>query len=731
MSIKDALRNLDTPIQSFEEDLLQRRGFVESLCRIFEVASPDESTVFALYGEWGSGKTSVKNLLIKELGSRGDKSPLPIEFNPWAFSGQDQVLEAFFSEIGKAISREPKGKEVAEGFKKLGAYLSFGAKTAKTIHVGLDLFGIPGAKIAGMVGETLERGCKDTKEYGEQLENIGKASLVEIQQSLKGGLAKLERPFLVILDDLDRLTPDQLLLVFQIVKLNASLPNVNFLLLMDRKTAEERLTEKKLGAEFIEKIVQFELNLPHVSERELKAILRDGFKCVMGKFADQIEWEAWEEAWPNGCENLFTTLRRIKRFLHTLKFHVSLFANEDVLEVDPVDLLLAETVRKFAPQVYEEMPRLLRSVIAPNQLALIFALKENQNRRDFWKTELDILRDLIPKEIQSEIQRIIELMFPQIQSAQEAEQNNEWIRRARICHEIFFESYFRLAIPRQLPTQQEIKTLFELTGDRVQLHTAMVGLYEKVDLVSLLVRIQSHHNRLNVETLPNLLAELWLLDTVDTKKLGLENKWDGREATQAITRFLLRKFTTKETRCDVALKAFAESNAIFPLTRFWDSERREVSQNPNSNQTAFDKEDLERLRPSILQSIQRASENGELLASPHLKFLLMVWQNLESKDRVSEWLANKAKEPIQLAKALGAFIEKTTINSHRETKYAYYLTRKELELFFSRIEDLLEPLHRLEIQNLPQWEKLAVEETLKRIDEKARGIEEANYLDQV
>ena len=73
MNIDAALKNLDNPIQTFEEDLLQRRGFVQTLCKIFAASSPDESAVFALYGEWGSGKTSVKNLLKEELAAQGDK----------------------------------------------------------------------------------------------------------------------------------------------------------------------------------------------------------------------------------------------------------------------------------------------------------------------------------------------------------------------------------------------------------------------------------------------------------------------------------------------------------------------------------------------------------------------------------------------------------------------------------------------------------------------------------
>jgi len=148
MNIEAALKNFDNPIETLEQDLLQRSGFVENFCQILAAAPTSESNVFALYGEWGSGKTSVKNLIKIQLNKGAEKAPLVIEFNPWAFSGQDQVLEAFFSEIGKLIGRDSNGKKVAEGFKKLGAYLSFGAKTIKALHVGMDLFGIANDDLA-------------------------------------------------------------------------------------------------------------------------------------------------------------------------------------------------------------------------------------------------------------------------------------------------------------------------------------------------------------------------------------------------------------------------------------------------------------------------------------------------------------------------------------------------------------------------------------------------------
>src|SRR5260370_24274228 len=124
-------------------------------------------------------------------------------------------------------------------------------------------------------------------------------------------------------------------------------------------------------------------------------------KChsVMIPFADRIDWERWEEAWTNGCQNLFTTLRRIKRFLHTLRFHIQLFANDDVLEVDPVDLFLVEVLRKFAPLAYEELPRTLSNAIYISRRSqILFFLKESE-QTEFGQPELNALLNAAPEEI--------------------------------------------------------------------------------------------------------------------------------------------------------------------------------------------------------------------------------------------------------------------------------------------------------------------------------------------
>jgi hypothetical protein len=640
-------------------------------------------------------------------------------------------LEAFFSEVSKAIGRGPTGKDAAEGFKKLGAYLSFGAKTARTIHLGMDLFGIPGAKLVGMVGEHLEGGCKGAKDYGEDIDVAATASLEQVQIALRTDLKKLERPLLVILDDLDRLTPDQLLLVFQIVKLNANLPRVNYLLLMDARTMADRLKGKQLGPEYLEKIVQMEVTLPHVPAAELKSILKGGFEAIMGKYAPQIDWPRWEEGWTNGCQNLFVTLRQIKRFLGTLRFHVGLFASDDVLEVDPVDLFLLEAVRKFAPNLHSEIPRVLRPIVCPDPVPFGLWLLEHKDdeKKDFGKVELDSLVRVAPEDVRPEIRRLLQNLFPQIgEGYNHEERENQWMRGARICHDLFFESYFRLAIPRQLPTQQQIKGLFERFESPNGTKSALKDFYEKYGLHTLLVRIQCHRDRLKPEHIAPMLQEIWALDDFSAHAAGVERNSDTRHDTEAMSRFLLKNHCAKELRVKIALKAMHDSGTLYPLARLVSRELDALKSDPQTASTAFDAGELADLQNHVLIAIHEFCDTGRMLESPDSAVLLYIWAKLESLNTVRAWLKTQVADRTRTPLILTRFIDRNEISSRGVTKVHFSISRKTLEHYFD-LDALDQLLKSVSLASLSRWERFAVEETLKRIDEKKRGIQEAKHPD--
>ena len=86
-------------------------GFSESIATSISNWTGKDSLVLAVYGPWGMGKTSVKNMILDSLRAKDKNSPTILEFNPWQWAGQEQIVKAFFDEIGLALGKTDKSKE--------------------------------------------------------------------------------------------------------------------------------------------------------------------------------------------------------------------------------------------------------------------------------------------------------------------------------------------------------------------------------------------------------------------------------------------------------------------------------------------------------------------------------------------------------------------------------------------------------------------------------------------
>lgn len=77
----------DSPIKDFDEDYLQQEKFVDHLKDILINYNSQESLVIQLRGEWGSGKSSILNMLKNSIENDDEEDlPLVMYFNPWNFS---------------------------------------------------------------------------------------------------------------------------------------------------------------------------------------------------------------------------------------------------------------------------------------------------------------------------------------------------------------------------------------------------------------------------------------------------------------------------------------------------------------------------------------------------------------------------------------------------------------------------------------------------------------------
>jgi hypothetical protein len=358
----DPLPFSDRPLRSGEPDLLHRGPFVRNLAKAICHAPDDASIVFALYGRWGEGKTSTLALLEDELAAREENeesTPILIRFNPWVFSGREQLFSAFFEDIGNAIGKSgvKDAEEKAKRWKRLGAYSNLVGQGLNHVDTVLNVFGasIPGWKL---LGKFLEHASEATAQAAEAELAGTDRNLNQLRKELEEALIELERPFLIILDDLDRLPPGELVEIFQLLKSVVDLPKVHYLLLCDRTNIERSLEVQNLRRDYLEKIVQFTAPLPAVPASVLHGLLIGQLKALFTEFAKddaRLNTEFWEALGEGELPRLFSTLRDVKRYIGELRLALPTFCEGDHFELNPDHFLKLQALRLLAPEIVDQI----------------------------------------------------------------------------------------------------------------------------------------------------------------------------------------------------------------------------------------------------------------------------------------------------------------------------------------------------------------------------------------
>jgi predicted KAP-like P-loop ATPase len=375
----------DRPIVAKADDRLGRASFANALASAIATWRERDSIVVGVYGPWGVGKTSLKNLVLEQL--RLDKDhPDVLEFNPWPYD-DDALPRAFFTQLSGSIRRWDTGKaarKLAAWLRSYSAAVTVGEKVTRGLPAAvpavLGLLGLVGLGSSALTGFLalpflttasallilIAGALATSRAFSEALADMISRARVdpdidvsELKERIAEKLKKRKRPVLVVMDDIDRLETADIRRLFTLVKTNGDFPNVIYLLLFQRDIVERALAkdDAQSGRSYLEKIVQVAVDVPQPLSEEIHKILFAGLNRVLGA---RLQGRAFDEVrWGNvfvsGLSGYFDSLRAVNRFLSTLEFHFSLLSATGTLEVDPVDLIAVETLRLFEPDVYSAL----------------------------------------------------------------------------------------------------------------------------------------------------------------------------------------------------------------------------------------------------------------------------------------------------------------------------------------------------------------------------------------
>lgn len=401
----------DNPIISIEDDTLGRLFSVGSLVDSILNYDTKNGLVVGLMGPWGAGKSSFINLSRNRFKER---SVDIIDFNPWLFSDTNQLAEYFFKEISAQLRlKGDKFKTIASVVDKYSDVLS-------------PLALIPGMSWWSKVLTAFKTSGKFAK---SRYDGIEKRRL-----AVTKALQKLDRPLVVIIDDIDRLSTPEIREIFKLVRLTANFPNIIYILAFDRQRVEQALDESGVsGRAYIEKILQVVYDLPDIP----KSVSREQIFQELNKVLNDVpesdfDQDRWADVYFEVVEPNIMTIRDIKRY--ALSTNITLRALGS--DVDIVDVLALEAIRIFKPNLYTKF----------KQSANALTEKTNAGWEDD-KTNKEIINSLVKSDDSEYVENVIKKIFPAAEKYISGTNyghsySAKWRRKGRVAYEDNLRTYF-------------------------------------------------------------------------------------------------------------------------------------------------------------------------------------------------------------------------------------------------------------------------------------------------
>ncbi|GEM_PF-5992300 len=359
---------VERPVRSQVEDLLgfqvQANWIAKDLLDRFD-RDPSCGSCVAISGEYGAGKTSLLCLTehsVRELrpglqkpAVRGAKpGVVVVRFNPWWLIHEKGDSQGLFYRFASAIVRELESE--CPGRKKdlrkwIRALATIGAPVATTIA---SVAASPAVRVA-------VKGIKDLLVMLSDPNTPTLEGLIE-QLPILVMTDGIYKPIVVVLDDLDRLFPDELLEILKLVRMFQELSGIHFVLAMDDEKVAQIITESLHvdGEQFLAKIVQQVVPV-HVAQDRLNDQLR---RCL-GWLKEQqrrhtkdqrlvrpdLVPKQYEEALVRLATEATGTMRNVRRLERRLEH----LPQDSFVETIPAELLAIQSIGVSFPRLYDAL----------------------------------------------------------------------------------------------------------------------------------------------------------------------------------------------------------------------------------------------------------------------------------------------------------------------------------------------------------------------------------------
>lgn len=450
-------RFADDPLVDDRGDSLDRGSFTDAVVALLEqLGGQEASSVLGLIGSWGSGKSSLLRTIVDRLRAiqRSQRAWVVAEFNPWFYSDMASLQNGFFGQLSSAVKSGPSWRKLRNSI------ADFGQSIAPLGSLGA-LAGVDASGAVDGVARMIR----------------GSTSIATVKSAVEKELRSVNRPILVVVDDVDRLDPDELLLLFKLIRLAGRLPNVYYLLAYDEDTLLDALSRTGLiggdtprrAIDYLEKIVQIRLDVPPLRSEQVSSWVDREIEQLAARHEIEMSDDVatrFSRAYFGHIRHRLGTPRAIKRYFA----QVDAFLAQVRGEVDFVDFLILSWLRTAEPLIYTALvsnrARLLGEVDWSN---LNFDKKRDVDAdHKYWRDVF--IRARVAPDRERGVADLLGQLFPRFahewsDSPQATPSMN--VAAGRLANSDYFDRYFALGVPEEdLPDSVVRAACDQITANR-------------------------------------------------------------------------------------------------------------------------------------------------------------------------------------------------------------------------------------------------------------------------
>ena len=270
--------------------------------------------------------------------------------------------------------------------------------------------------------------------------------LDDLKSKVSEHLRETNQKIVVVIDDVDRLDPDEIRMMMKLVRSIADFSNIIYILCYDDEIVEKALTTNEYrGHDYLQKIINLPVRVPEIKGYIAAEELKAHYLNIVSK----SEMNDYDTSVFECISNCSLSLRDIK--IITSRFHLLYDVSKN--NTCPADLLALTTLDTLEPDVYRWISSNRHRLCGFDALTIEAAMN---NKVD------DPSKSYIDDGLNTEYIDLLSIMFPRFKPGHyvKAESEPEY----RICQYKYINNYFLLTPSSLQITNEMIEDFIRITN---------------------------------------------------------------------------------------------------------------------------------------------------------------------------------------------------------------------------------------------------------------------------